>query len=53
MFKFDEIAKAATAALGALLLTTTVVGAAVGPAHALDQTPAAIATLAPAGLLDA
>ena len=43
MFNFDRTAfqRTATAALGALVLTTTAVTAAVGPARAVETTPIA------------
>ena len=43
MFGFDkdEIKQVALAALGALALTTVSVGAAVGPARAIETTPVA------------
>jgi len=40
MFKFDRLARVATAAVGALILSTLSVAAAVGPA----QSPAAVAS---------
>lgn len=42
MFNFDRIdlQRIATAAVGALVLTTACVGAAVGPAHAVETAPA-------------
>lgn len=48
MFKFDksEIQRVAAAAVGALILTTTFVGAAVGPARAIETTPIAYAAAA-------
>lgn len=43
MFNQDNIIKVATSALGALILSTTLVGAAVGPARAVETAPAAYA----------
>ncbi|MBA3676188.1 MAG: hypothetical protein H0W74_02135 [Sphingosinicella sp.] len=42
MFKFatSDIQRIAVAALGALILTTTFVGAAVAPARAIETAPA-------------
>ena len=47
MFKFDKIdlQRIATAAVGALVLTTACVTAAVGPAHAIETAPPAAAQL--------
>lgn len=39
MFNFDKIGSAVLSAIGALILTTTVVGAAVGPARAVETAP--------------
>jgi hypothetical protein len=39
MFNSDKILRAATAAVGALILTTVSVGAAVGPARTAETTP--------------
>ena len=36
MFNFDNLQRIATAAVAALVLTTTFVGAAVGPARAIE-----------------
>lgn len=41
MFNFDKIGSVVLSAFGALILTTTVVGAAVGPARAIETTPSA------------
>ncbi len=43
MFKFDktDLQRIATAAVGALVLTTACVSAAVGPARAAETAPAA------------
>ena len=46
MFKFNQIAQTAVAALGALMLTGVAVGAAIGPAV---SSPAQIAHAASAG----
>ncbi|HEV2748292.1 MAG TPA: hypothetical protein VGW34_13460 [Allosphingosinicella sp.] len=43
MSKIDSILRAATAAIGALVLTATMVGAAVGPARAVETAPLAYA----------
>ena len=42
MFKFDtvDLQRIAVAAVGALILTTTFVGAAVAPARAIETAPA-------------
>jgi hypothetical protein len=40
MFNFEKLQKAATAAVGALILSTACVTAAVGPAAAGNQAPA-------------
>ncbi len=47
MFDFDysDIQRMAVAAVGALILTTTAVGAAVGPARAVETAPLAYAQL--------
>ena len=50
MFDFDQIVKIASSALGALLLTTIAVGAAVGPATAGAAAPAAYAEAQQAGV---
>jgi hypothetical protein len=39
---FDKLQKIATAAVGALVLTTVCVGAAVGPARAAETAPASV-----------
>ncbi len=39
MFNLDHILRVATAAVGALILTTISVGAAVGPARVIETTP--------------
>lgn len=39
MFDFDKLLRVATAAVGALVLTTVTVGAAVGPAEAGANNP--------------
>jgi hypothetical protein len=39
MFNFDQLGRVALSALGALILTTTFVGAAVGPARAVETSP--------------
>jgi hypothetical protein len=41
MFKLDQMGRAALAMLGTLILTTTFVGAAVGPARAIETAPVA------------
>ena len=42
MFNFDktDFQRIAVAAIGALILSTTAVGAAVGPAHGVEAAPA-------------
>ncbi|HWH16880.1 MAG TPA: hypothetical protein VNT77_00855 [Allosphingosinicella sp.] len=49
MFKFDhiDIQRIAVAAIGALILTTTAVGAAVGPARAVETAPVVYAQAQP------
>jgi hypothetical protein len=42
MFDFDKIRQGAIAAVAAIVLTATAVGAAVGPARALETAPAAM-----------
>jgi len=39
MFNLDQFGRTALAMLGTLILTTTFVGAAVGPARAIETTP--------------
>ena len=39
MFNLDKLGRAAVAMLGTLILTTTFVGAAVGPARVIETTP--------------
>lgn len=39
MFNFDQIGRVVISAIGALILTSTVVGAAVGPARVAETTP--------------
>jgi hypothetical protein len=41
MFNFESIGRAALSAIGALVLTGTVVGAAVGPARVAETSPVA------------
>lgn len=50
MFKFDAIdfQRIATAAVGALVLTTACVGAAIGPARAAETSPVYALAAAPA-----
>lgn len=49
MFNFkSDIQRAATAVIGTFVLTTTFVGAAVGPARAIETAPV-VAAAAPAG----
>ena len=50
MFNFDKIdlQRIATAAVGALVLTTACVGAAVGPARVIETSPAFALAGAPA-----
>ena len=45
MFSFDRFARVATAAVGALVLSTLSVAAAVGPARSVETTPISIAQL--------
>ena len=49
MFNFDriDIQRIAVAAVGALILTVTAVGAAVGPAHGIEAEAAQYAGAAP------
>ena len=39
MFKFEDAARVATAAIGALILSSTLIAAAVGPARAVETAP--------------
>jgi hypothetical protein len=41
MFNFDKIKQGVLATIGAVILTATSVGAAVGPARAVETAPAA------------
>jgi hypothetical protein len=43
MFSFDHFARVATAAVGALVLSTISVAAAVGPARSAETSPVAYA----------
>lgn len=43
MLNMDKIGRAALSALGALILSTTFVGAAIGPAQAVDAAPVSAA----------
>ena len=43
MFSFDRFARVATAAVGALVLSSMSIAAAVGPAHANRAAPAQVA----------
>lgn len=43
MFDYDKIQRVAFSAIGAIILTTLSVGAAVGPARAIETTPIAYA----------
>jgi hypothetical protein len=52
MFNTD-FTRAALAALGALILTSTAVGAAVGPARLAETTPVVYAGAAPQGGVNA
>ena len=45
MFNFDRFAKVATAAVGAFVLSTVSITAAIGPAGAADLGPIALAQL--------
>jgi hypothetical protein len=42
MFETDKIKQAVVAALGAIILTSTAVGAAVGPARVAETTPVSL-----------
>ncbi len=44
---FNNFAKVALAAVGALFFTVTLVGAAVGPAHMVETAPVLYAAAAP------
>jgi hypothetical protein len=46
---FNSLKQSAVAALGAIILTATAVGAAVGPAHAIEMAPIVYAQAQPAG----
>jgi hypothetical protein len=43
MFSFDRFARVATAAVGALVLSTLSVAAAVGPARSVETSPVSVA----------
>ena len=45
MFRFDQFARVATAALGALILSTLSVAAAVGPGHVAGAATTAYASV--------
>ena len=45
MFSFDRFARVATAAVGALVLSTLSIAAAVGPARSVETTPIGIAQI--------
>ena len=45
MFSFEEIGKTAAAALGALLLSSIAIGAAIGPASAAGTAPSVFAAV--------
>jgi hypothetical protein len=45
MFDFQKIREGALAAIASVILTATAVGAAVGPARAVETTPIAYAAL--------
>lgn len=49
MFDFDKITSVALSAIGALVFTTTLVGAAVGPARAVETVPVVYAQAQAAG----
>lgn len=46
MFDFDKFGSAVLSAIGALILSTTFVAAAVGPARAVETTPIVYVALA-------
>jgi hypothetical protein len=46
MFKIDSLSKTALAIVGTIILTTTTVGAAIGPARAVETAPVAYAQAA-------
>ena len=50
MFSFDRFARVATAAAGALVLSTLSIAAAVGPARSAETTPVSYAQVGPAHL---
>ena len=45
MFSFDRFARVATATVGALVLSTLSVAAAVGPARVAETTPVTVASV--------
>jgi len=45
MFNFDKLARVATAAVGALVLSTLSVAAAVGPARSAETAPVSYAAV--------
>ena len=49
MFDYEKIRESALAAVGAIILSTIAVGAAVGPARALETAPVVYAQLDTAG----
>jgi hypothetical protein len=49
MFDYDKIKESALAAVGAIILSATAVGAAVGPARAIETAPVVYAQLDTAG----
>ena len=53
MFDFNRIRESAVAAVAAVILTATAVGAAVGPARAVETAPAMAAAVEAGGSLDA
>ncbi len=53
MFDFGKITQNVLATLGAILLTTTAVGAAVGPARAVETAPVQLAAAQVSGQVNA
>jgi hypothetical protein len=53
MFDFNRIKEGAVAAVAAVVLTATAVGAAVGPARAVETAPVMVAAVEAGGALNA
>jgi hypothetical protein len=53
MFDYDKIRESALAAVGAIILSATAVGAAVGPARAVETAPVQLAAAQISGQVNA